>query len=675
MKGWLDKYNDGGPVQENYNDYSVSAPEGFQGDGYSNVGRNYSPAWGGQFEDGGNLPKAKDGWLETLKSNLNPYNWGVSDYSNKGNFNSAYASTKKTGEEEFIWNNKRYSVNDKNTPGQRITHRDDFKGNILSYAASGGQRADSYGNNAIGDAYRYFGGLPLKSNELGISKYKPTKSKDPNARYVSINNEQFLKDIKTYANIAFNDQNRKDVNDKYLKQLQATRPELANVDPNKLLLFKEVRDKHGNVIPDTYTFPTGKTITGDKNSSRGLGHMFISKGKDDKGDYISYYDTFNVDTGNPTKELGELLGATKPFEIYDRIYLDPKTGKPKMAMGGSMPGTVGFTYARTNDPAPSKGKYAKKTKASAENGKKVSGGLGIEDWWNNRKRIQSTYKMANDVDPFMKNWMNNPITQKRLDNQIGYLMRGNKPIDVINKNLNTLPVYDQQKMEGQKTSDFINNYKLQNNISYKYPDSQFEPYFNNLREEPGVGGVYVPDIHSVSVRDINNKGTLAHEMTHALGIQDEMETDMSIFYNQKPDPNYPKNSYEKNRYDYLKKDGMYPRVMEVRRELNLKPGQEVDKRIFNDVRLKKGSAVQDLRKMYDDSEIIKILNTIADNSDTKKSSIAENGTEMRYYQEGLDFKPKSISRDGSQLVKLDQLTNFTNYNTKQPGGWLDKYEG
>jgi hypothetical protein len=56
MKGWLDKYNDGGPVQENYNDYSVSAGPGFEGDGYSNVGRNYSPAWGGQFQDGGELP-------------------------------------------------------------------------------------------------------------------------------------------------------------------------------------------------------------------------------------------------------------------------------------------------------------------------------------------------------------------------------------------------------------------------------------------------------------------------------------------------------------------------------------------------------------------------------------------------------------------------------------------
>jgi hypothetical protein len=56
--GWLDSYADGGTMQEyqeNYNDYKVSAPEGFKGTGYSNVGRNYSPAWGGQFQMGGNV--------------------------------------------------------------------------------------------------------------------------------------------------------------------------------------------------------------------------------------------------------------------------------------------------------------------------------------------------------------------------------------------------------------------------------------------------------------------------------------------------------------------------------------------------------------------------------------------------------------------------------------------
>ncbi len=43
----------------------------------------------------------------------------------------------------------------------------------------------------------------------------------------------------------------------------------------------------------------------------------------------------------------------------------------QFAMGGSIPGSVGFTYARTQDPAPSNGPYAKKTLASAENGKEM----------------------------------------------------------------------------------------------------------------------------------------------------------------------------------------------------------------------------------------------------------------------------------------------------------------
>ena len=40
----------------------------------------------------------------------------------------------------------------------------------------------------------------------------------------------------------------------------------------------------------------------------------------------------------------------------------------QFAMGGALPGAVGFTYARTQSPAPSNGKYAKKTKASAQDG-------------------------------------------------------------------------------------------------------------------------------------------------------------------------------------------------------------------------------------------------------------------------------------------------------------------
>jgi hypothetical protein len=51
-----------------------------------------------------------------------------------------------------------------------------------------------------------------------------------------------------------------------------------------------------------------------------LGHYNVSKGKDDRGEYISYYDKFDATPGN-SKNLWEKLNVVKPFEIYDRIYI------------------------------------------------------------------------------------------------------------------------------------------------------------------------------------------------------------------------------------------------------------------------------------------------------------------------------------------------------------------
>lgn len=48
----------------------------------------------------------------------------------------------------------------------------------------------------------------------------------------------------------------------------------------------------------------------------------------------------------------------------------------QFAMGGSMPGAVGFTYARVAGSAPDNGKYAKKTKASAKNGDVIKDNRG-----------------------------------------------------------------------------------------------------------------------------------------------------------------------------------------------------------------------------------------------------------------------------------------------------------
>ena len=71
--------------------------------------------------------------------------------------------------------------------------------------------------------------------------------------------------------------------------------------------------------------------------------------------------------------------------------------------------------------------------------------------------------------------------------------------------------------------------------------------------------------------------------------------------------------------------------------------------------MKDNQQFKELQEVYDDEEILELLNTVSDNS---KSSGASN---MAY------------AKKGRSLEKKTQLTNFTNYNTSQPEGWLDKY--
>jgi len=89
---------------------------------------------------------------------------------------------------------------------------------------------------------------------------------------------------------------------------------------------------------------------------------------DSTGEYI------NFKTPEQAEWFASSIDNTSGYKMGTNVLskIDPKTGKPKMQMGGSMPGAVGFTYARTAGSAPANGKYTKKTKASAQNGKEMS---------------------------------------------------------------------------------------------------------------------------------------------------------------------------------------------------------------------------------------------------------------------------------------------------------------
>lgn len=101
-------------------------------------------------------------------------------------------------------------------------------------------------------------------------------------------------------------------------------------------------------------------------------------------------------------------------------------------MGGSLPGSVGFMYARTQNPAPANGKYTKKTLASAQNGQEMryyQDGLDFKPksiskngkWLDKGQLGITTGVNSGTVNPTVKNITQDEIREielnKKLDKQ------------------------------------------------------------------------------------------------------------------------------------------------------------------------------------------------------------------------------------------------------------------
>jgi hypothetical protein len=228
--------------------------------------------------------------------NLNPKNWGINDYTNKGDFNNAYTNARQAGEQEFMWNNIRYNTNYKGTSKEQlaetgITNAQLQYQNIIKKRLF--ENLNPYGylspmsrvynavilnekaNKADGkrqDAFNLYMGKPQTNNTFDISEYKPSNSKNENVEYFKIKNYNYQK-------------------------------RLLDVDVNThIKTGQNVRRYDAEAIMGTFT---------------------VSKGEDDKGKYMSYYDKWDL---NPLRLKNPFTGEQiptdigKPFEIYDRVY-------------------------------------------------------------------------------------------------------------------------------------------------------------------------------------------------------------------------------------------------------------------------------------------------------------------------------------------------------------------
>lgn len=461
-KNWLEKYNDGGPVQPNYNDAQASTGPGYVGTGYDTTGRNYSPAWGGQFQNGGFLQKAKSFPVIEDIEKINEHGLKVPDWE---------AMTKQA------------------------------------------------------------------------------------------------------------------------KQLGA----------------KQVRTKHG------------ATIIFDNN--------------------------------------WEVTGATDP---------DPELAK--LQMGGSMPGAVGFTYARTAGSAPDNGKYAKKTKASAQNGKEIIGEYIPSDT-NGEKTIvhqpgtdadgnpSDKYMVKKTITPYTSNRdikKNTPIPKTPSD--VNFISNYKGALGVIDDYPTSVPIegdkhwnidrfiledpagaWAKESPEKIRNSILAEQYKYQMLQDPENKNKDFRKAKQFVRQEidPRINGAFYKDYYTnpnapffgSSITNFANENPVLKLRALNYNIKSDI---MDLPSN---DEAYSKNMWDENRLKKVSLD-----YLKTFKKMSKSQANEQYKKWVSDADAKKGTyeipeeGLEEFRK---------------------EQNRFQNGGEMQFYQNGLDWKPNNISRDGS-VIKDDR---------------------
>jgi len=345
--GWLDKYADGGmqEYQENYNDNTTSYPEGFVGMGYDTTGRDYSPAWGGQFQLGGKLSKAQKG----KKVIIDDKEYDVDSQEYKDMLDKGLVGTM---EGDRFWGNKStlkpiviYNSKDKGTQefyDKLLKNEDnDVYASILELGKRYGSPYVSLKDKAGWFDAKYHEDSP------NANEFRPSFNPITGNINLGSNSKDLIEDY--ISELA----HRKQWLDKGFTDFQLRGiKQLPRIIKNKLDVNKKGYEEEYD-IPGSIEYEAHTDIEPMLRDE----YMDLLFNKDMENDYYKFPGTFS---------------DSKPAQTY-------KSGG-QFAMGGSIPGAVGFTYARTAGAAPSNGPYAKKTKASAENGTEMSYYQNGLDW-------------------------------------------------------------------------------------------------------------------------------------------------------------------------------------------------------------------------------------------------------------------------------------------------------
>ena len=360
-KGWL----------ENYNDSKVSVPEEFEGEGYSTKGRNYSPAWGGQFQMGGNIypvnyvPQAQNGF-------------------------TSFMSDLGDSVAEFFSDDKKEKIKPIKQP---VVKKSVNKDNTRTLNISDPRKILATTNQPLRpNSDLVSGKYSSKHLDRLLQEAKKQKLSKQDMLNLSAMGFQETKWGKTDDNIGHvkgdweGDNSYQQFISAYKEKMKLS-DKLGIKDPAlRLQVYnglgtitpKTEKDYHGFEMQKIYGVPVPKEgINMKKNPLYGKQVMDIRDNVLAKNpEYLKYIDSIYKAPVPKYIEEETLNKQTSPIKGKLQLSVPELAPIKKKAMGGSISGSVGFTYARTNDPAPSNGPYAKKTKASAKDGEVIKDDLG-----------------------------------------------------------------------------------------------------------------------------------------------------------------------------------------------------------------------------------------------------------------------------------------------------------
>ncbi len=324
----------------------------------------------------------------------------------------------------------------------------------------------------------------------------------------------------------------------------------------------------------------------------------------------------------------DAAGESGFIKLMNIIAKGDEEVAPIAMNGASMPGAVGFTYARTAGAAPSNGPYAKKTKASAQSGIMIPMLLArnVLNYFYPSEEDVSTVEVAPAPVEYKKGLTDELLKRQAYKestfNPAAVSPAGYKGLTQIGEEV----LADYSKKKGGKKLDPFNP-KDAVELQKFAMDDLYNASFINKPNQPD-------SVRIAKTLAAYNWGR--GNLFNYLNEQKQKGVDIYGSYDWL-------NDLPKETSDYVNK-------------ILLQEDQSFNKNYKRDSTNPK---YKDVTSLYDKKKF------------GGKVTTAQNGQEMRFYQNGLDWKPKSMQDGGIQRISTSDPRYPELYKNRQVGAFYD----